>query len=125
MQGDTLKDMNNAHPAAGSLVHVIATKLEALHSDVGDMKGVLRELTSAVAKLAIVEERQSQASLALERAFKVLEKTEGRHDALEKRVDVLEKAQPLQQQATDWIKGGVWSAVCIVMIFIAKKAGLM
>lgn len=99
-------------------MQVIASKLESLHGDVGDMKSVLKDLTTAVTKLAIVEERQGQASLALERAFKVLEKVEGRLDALE-------KAAPLQLQTSQWVMTAVWAAVVAVALFVAKKTGLM
>lgn len=100
-----------------ALVQVIASKLESLHGDVGDMKDVLKDLTSAVTKLAIVEERQGQASLALERAFKVLEKVEGRLDALE-------KAAPLQAQTSSWVHAGVGAIGMLMLAFVAKKMGL-
>ena len=106
------------HRATDSLIQVIAVRLDNLHADVSGMRDVLKELATAVTKLAIIEERQGQAAQALERAFKVLEK-------VETRLDSLEKSQPMQQQTTDWVKAGVWGAVCLVGYFIAKKAGLM
>lgn len=104
--------------ATDSLIQVIAVRLDNLHADVSGMRDVLKELATAVTKLAIIEERQGQAAQALERAFKVLEK-------VETRLDSLEKSQPMQQQTTDWVKAGVWAAACLVAAFIAKKAGLM
>lgn len=103
--------------ATDGLIQVIAVRLDNLHADVSGMRDVLKELATAVTKLAVIEERQGQAAQALERAFKVLEKVEARLDALE-------HAQPLQQQATDWVKAGVWAAVCVTALFIAKKVGL-
>lgn len=100
------------------MIQVIASRLDNLHEDVNGMRDVLRELASAVTKLAVIEERQTQSAQALERAFKVLEK-------VETRLDTIEKSQPLQQQTTDWVKAGVWAAVCVVALFIAKKAGLV
>lgn len=70
-------------------VLLIAHKLNDLHEDVGAMREVLKELTSAITKLALIEERQSQAALAQERALKVLEKLEGRVEKLEKDAPVL------------------------------------
>jgi hypothetical protein len=99
-------------------VQVIAVRLDNLHADVSGMRDVLKELATAVTKLAIIEERQQQASLALERAFKVLEK-------VETRLDSIEKAQPLQQQSTDWVTKAVWAVVAVVGVFMAKKVGLM
>lgn len=104
--------------ATDSLIQVIAVRLDNLHEDVSGMRDVLRELASAVTKLAVIEERQTQSAQALERAFKVLEK-------VETRLDTIEKSQPLQQQTTDWVKAGVWAVVCVVAVFIAKKVGLV
>lgn len=58
-------------------------KLSMLHEDVGDMKVALKELAIAITRFAIVEERQAQTGLALERAFKTLEKVEARVTAEE------------------------------------------
>jgi hypothetical protein len=104
--------------ATEGLVQVIAVRLDNLHADVSGMRDVLKELATAVTKLAIIEERQQQATQALERAFKALEK-------VETRLDSIEKAQPLQQQSADWVGKAVWAAVALVGVFLAKKAGLM
>lgn len=104
--------------ATDSLIQVIAVRLDNLHEDVSGMRDVLKELASAVTKLAVIEERQGQAAQALERAFKVLEKVESR-------LDSLEHAQPLQQQSSDWVTKGVWAAVCVVALYAAKKVGLV
>jgi len=61
----------------------IIVKLELLHEDVSDMKTVLREMTAAINRLALVEERLSQTSTALERAFTALAKVEARVSSLE------------------------------------------
>ena len=100
-----------------SLVQVIAHKLESLHGDVGDMKQVLRDLTTAVTKLAIVEERQGQAAISLERAFKVLEKVEGRLDALERR-------EPMNTQTSEWVTRAVFAAAAVAVLYVARQAGL-
>ena len=104
--------------ATDSLIQVIAVRLDNLHEDVSGMRDVLRELASAVTKLAVIEERQTQSAQALERAFKVLEKVECR-------LDTIEKSQPMQQQSTDWINRGMWAAVGVLAIFVLKKVGLV
>lgn len=104
--------------ATDSLIQVIAVRLDNLHEDVSGMRDVLKELATAVTKLAVIEERQQQATQALERAFKVLEK-------VETRLDNIERSQPLQQQSSDWVTKGVWAVVCVVALFAAKKVGLM
>ena len=51
-------------------------KISMLHQDVSEMKTVLRELTSAITRLALVEERIATASAAQERAFAAIDKIE-------------------------------------------------
>lgn len=101
-----------------SLVHVIATKLEALHGDVGEMRGALKDLASAMTTLALVEERQSQAAAAQERAFKVLEKLEGR-------IELLEKSAPVQAQTSAWVMNAMWASAGVIALFTLKKVGLV
>lgn len=103
--------------ADDATVLLIAHKLEALHEDVGAMKDVLKELTSAITKLALIEERQAQAALAQERAFKVLEK-------LEARVDKLEAAAPINNQASSLVMRALWAAGAAAAMFVAIKTGL-
>jgi hypothetical protein len=62
---------------------VLSHKLQTLHEDVGEMKAVLKDLTAAITKLALIEERQTQAAAAQERAFKALERVEQRVSDLE------------------------------------------
>ncbi len=62
---------------------VLTVKLQVLHEDVGEMKSVLKDLTAAITKLALIEERQTQAAAAQERAFAVLAKLEERVSSLE------------------------------------------
>jgi len=85
MQGGTHSSAENGPNV--TLVRVIESKLENLHNDVGDMKSVLRDLTTAVTKLAVVEERQGQASLALDRAFKIMERLEHRMEENEREIE--------------------------------------
>lgn len=103
--------------ADDATVLLIAHKLEALHEDVGAMKDVLKELTSAITKLALIEERQAQAALAQERAFKVLEK-------IEARVDKLEAAAPINNQASSLVMRALWAAGAAAAMFVAIKTGL-
>lgn len=81
-------------------VTVLSAKLQTLHTDVADIKGSIKELTSAINKLALVEERISNAVAAQERAFKALER-------LEERIDILEKAQALDESQSKWLDRGV------------------
>ena len=101
-----------------SLVQVIASKLEDLHGDVGGMKAVLKELTAAVTKLAVIEERQGQASLAMERMFVLVER-------MEVRIRVLEVAAPAAAQTSSWMVAGIGAVGAVIVTIIAKKLGLV
>lgn len=102
--------------ATESLVQIIAIKLDGLHSDVSDLKEVLREMSQAVAKLAVIDERQSQASQSLERAFVAIEKVEAR-------LGRLEQAAPLQKQTSRWVEMAVLGIVVIAVEYFFRKVG--
>jgi hypothetical protein len=104
---------------------VAIAKMDNLHGDVQEIKSAQRDMATAIMKMALVEERQSQAALAQERTFKVLEKMENRFDALEKRVVELEKDEPTQKRVADWVFAAVWGAVGLVAMFIGKQVGLL
>lgn len=128
-------------------VQVLANQIQNLADDIGEMKDGITQLAAAVTKLAVVEERQTHMILAQERAFKALERVEQRqveHErncrvqekelreeiareakALAHRVDVLEKAEPMQAQTSKWVTTAVWSAAGLLGLFVAKQLGLM
>ena len=100
---------------------VLAHKVESMHSDFSEIRSVLRELTSAINKLALVEERQTQAAQAQERAFVVLSKLEAKIDAIDARVKDLEIDEPLQKQTSNWVTSAVWGFAGIAAAFILNK----
>ena len=93
-------------------------RMESLHSDVGEIKAALKDLTQAITKLALIEERQAQASLALERAFVAMSK-------LEDRVQELERSEPAHSRTSEWVDRAVWSTAGVAAMFVAAKAGLL
>jgi hypothetical protein len=98
-------------------VTALNTRLQVLHEDVTDIKSVLKDLTSAITKLALIEERQAQASAAQERAFKALERIEERVSALEKRV-------PMNDHMNRWIERIFTAVILAVVLFALKKIGI-
>lgn len=98
--------------------NVLAAKLEMLHGDVVDVKTALAELSKAITKLALVEERQAQTAEALERAFKAIGK-------IEDRLSSLEQAQPKTKETSAWVDRFILWAVMGVMGFIGAKVGLL
>ena len=88
---------------------LLAVKLQTLHTDVSDIKGSIKDLTIAINKLALVEERLSNATAAQERSFKAIEK-------LEERIDELEKKTVTADSTTKWLDRGL---VAILGAFVA------
>jgi hypothetical protein len=89
---------------------VLSAKLGAMHDDVSEMKTVLRELTSAITKLALIEQAQVQASLAVERAFKTLEEHSKRLHAIEIKI-------PELARTSGWVDKVVLIVVTAVLTF--------
>ena len=98
--------------------NVLTVKIDMLHSDVVDMKRAVNELSKAITKLALVEERQSQSHATQKRMLEKL-------DAMEMRIDALEKADVKQGQAATWVMNAVWGAAGLLCMYIAKMLGLI
>lgn len=93
------------------LVEVVAARVESILESMGEMKVSLNKLTDAVTRLALVEERQAQMTQAHDRTVRYIEKVEAAQGDLDKRIKVLEVAEPLQQQASKWVMAAVWAVV--------------
>ncbi len=95
-------------------VSLLSARLQTLHTDVSDIKGTLKDLTSAINKLALVEERITNAVAAQERSFKAIEK-------LEERIDSLEKAQVIDDNTSKWIDRGIVAFVGAAAAYIWER----
>ena len=89
----------------------LAGKLMSLHEDVSEIKGALKDLTSAITKLALIEERQSVTNAALERAF-------GAISRVEDRLSELERLQPMNNQSRIWVERAVLALAGAALAFI-------
>lgn len=96
---------------------ILTVKLEALHTDVSDIKSALDRLSDAITKLALVEQQQSQIAAALERAFKAIAKVEDR-------VTAIEQAQPVHTEVAKWVDRGLMALVGAGALIVAKSMGL-
>ena len=97
---------------------VLTVKIDMLHNDVVDMKTALSELSKAITKLALVEERQAQTADAMERAFKAIGK-------IEDRISSLEIAAPKTKETNAWVDRFILALVMAVAGFIGTKLGLL
>jgi hypothetical protein len=98
--------------------NVLTVKIDMLHSDVVDMKTALNELSKAITKLALVEERQAQTADAMERAFKAIGKVEDR-------LSKLELTAPKTKETSAWVDRFILGMVMVVMGFAGAKLGLL
>lgn len=89
-----------------------------LHSDVVEMKTALSELSKAITKLALVEERQAQTADAMERAFKAIGK-------IEDRISALELAAPKTKETNTLVDRFILGLVMAVMGFVGTKLGML
>lgn len=97
---------------------LIAHRLNELHADVAELKTALLAVSAAITKLALVEERQMQASASLGRAFDLLDK-------LEARISKIEQAQPDQKRTAIWVDRAVTAAAAAAIMYVAKASGLL
>ena len=95
-------------------ITALSTKLQALHSDVSEIKGALNELTRAINKLAIIEERQAVTTASMERAFTAIAK-------VEERLLELEKFAPENHRVGAWVDRLVMGIVGAVLMFAWDK----
>lgn len=102
---------------------VILARLTMLSDDIGEMRGAMKELAHSVAKLALIEERQTQANEALGRAFKSIDKVEHRIAQVEQRLAAIERDLPMQKQTSGWVISAVWAAAGAAVLFVARKVG--
>jgi len=98
--------------------NVLTVKIDMLHSDVVDMKTALNELSKAITKLALVEERQAQTADAMERAFKAIGKVEDRLSALE-------LTAPKTKETSAWVDRFILAAIVTIMGFAGTRLGLL
>lgn len=92
----------------------LATKLLSLHEDVSEIKGALRDLTSAITKLALIEERQTVTNAALERAFVAISRVEDR-------LTELERLAPINNQSRIWVERFVMAVVGAALLFVWEQ----
>ena len=97
---------------------VLTVKIDMLHNDVVEMKTALSELSKAITKLALVEERQAQTADAMERAFKAIGK-------IEDRISALELAAPKTKETNAWVDRFILALVMALAGFVGTKLGLL
>lgn len=128
-------------------MQVLANKIENLSDNIVKLEIGFAEVTKAIVKFSLVEERQTQIFISLDRTTLLIDRWILRQEAHEKacvqqekelralvfdtakdlsqRIDALEKAEPMQEQAGKWVMGAVWGAAALLAAVVAKQLGLM
>jgi hypothetical protein len=99
-------------------IALLNVKVDAVNTIVVDMKLSLKELTTAITKLTLIEERQINANAALDRALKSIEK-------IDARVHTLEQLMPENKRTSIWLDRAAWGGMGLVVMLLIKKSGLM
>lgn len=92
-------------------------RLEVLHQDVAEVKGAMHKLADAITKLAVIEERQSQVSGAVERAFLRIDSVQAQMASIEVRLAAF---SPAVSSASKWIDRGLVAAVALGFGYFMK-----
>ena len=95
-------------------INELTSKLFSLHEDVSEIKSALKDLTSAITKLALIEERQTVTNAALERAF-------GAISRVEDRLTELERIAPMNNQSRAWVERFVLALAGAALVFIWEQ----
>lgn len=95
-------------------INLLSARLSTLHTDVSDIKTTLKDLTTAITKLALIEERLANTATAQERSFKAIEK-------LDERLSSLEKAQVIDDNTSKWIDRGIVAFVGAAAAYIWER----
>lgn len=111
-----MSDNYNGPERRSNMVEItnLTNRLQSLHDDVSDIKSALSELTRAINKLAVIEERQAVTSASIERAFAAIAKVEAR--LLE-----LEKVAPENHRIGAWVDRFVMAVVGAAIMMIWDK----
>jgi len=106
-------------------IELVATRLDSLHRDVGDIKVSVDKLSDAVVKLALVEERVATSQATLQRAFNAIEKQQAALEKIAERVAKLEQAEPRASAMATRIENAIWALGAVVAVVVLKKSGVL
>lgn len=109
-------------------IQVIAERISSLHGDVTElrttMKDSMKEMSAAVTKLVQIEVNQMYMNQSYERLNVSLEKSNLKYETLEKRMDDIEKEQPLTKQIVKWVVVGITALITGIVGYALKTIGI-
>lgn len=107
-------------------VALLSQQMHAVREDVGGVRRALESVSETLSKIALVEERQQQASRTIDRLFGAIEKVAtdaarsiekltgtatGAIEKLDARIQKLERTDELNKRTNAWVDRAVWAAL--------------
>ena len=113
-------DLHSIPKEADDVVRIerLTHHIQRIREDQHAMRTAIERMSEAVTRLALVEERQSAASNAIDRLAQTLEK-------LDERLRHLELAEQTQAKTAAWVQAALWALAAAAAKFIAKRVGLI
>lgn len=108
--------------------HLLALSVESMRKDLSSLQSNMSDLTAAVTKLAVMEERLSAHRLGQERVEATVEAVRSSQDALSNRVRALESSLAVNSKTTSdtsrWVEFAITAVVSATLTwFLATQAG--
>ena len=122
MSNDAEQDFTQHRRHADVSFQVVIDRLTNLHEDVNDLRestrDSMKEIANAITKLVLLEERQSHANDNFSRVVNQL-------DSIQRRVEELEKQEPLQKLTSKWLISAVYGLATGAIYLAAKFVGII
>ena len=93
----------------------VVAKLDGLSERQAEMNSTLRELTGAINRLSVIEERQTHDRSSIGRAFGTLDRVDIEIKAVSTRIEKLEQHQPMQGFTNGLVIKIVWLVLAAVV----------
>ena len=106
------------------LVSVIATKLDLLHKDMGELRNTQEKMADAITRFAVIEERQSTMMDAVKRAFNTIDEVRSESKLMEIRMRNVETANATNTKVSRWIEMGLLGIAVVVFQAVSKQIGV-
>lgn len=95
-------------------MNILSAQVATLHTDVTEIKHSLKDLTTAINKLAVVEERLTNSNHQLTRLFE-------QQQRIDARIDVLEQKMATSSNTTKWVDRGIMGILGVFLVFVWEK----
>lgn len=99
---------------------VLEYRVRLMEGAIKDIGAALTGINQTLQALATLEIRHTEIREALTRAFDAIKEAKDEAKRVDERVDLIEKALPLMQDTTKWVRVGVIAVVGMVGTAVIK-----